>query len=103
MISDFDRAGEDAWLIGLFYDFERLGLSGLSTFVNYAQSDTPNSGPIASPDQDELDITVDYRFKAPALDGLWLRLRWGQLNQRGAGASDRTDTRVILNYERPVF
>ena len=34
---DFNRAGEDAWLIGLAYDFGRLGVTGLSAFCNFAQ------------------------------------------------------------------
>ncbi|MBU1191423.1 MAG: OprD family porin [Gammaproteobacteria bacterium] len=103
MISDFDKAGEDAWLIGFSYDFATAGIPGLSTFVNYAQGNTPDSGPLASPDQTETDITVDYRFKAKTLDGLWLRLRWGQLDQSGIGADDITDTRIILNYEVALF
>lgn len=103
MISDFNRAGEDAWLIGFSYVFESLGLPGLSTFVNYAQSDTPGQGTSASPDQQELDITVDYHFQAAAVDGLWLRLRWGQLDQHGVGANEITDTRIILNYEQRIF
>jgi hypothetical protein len=103
MISDFNRADEDAWLMGFSYDFESLRVPGLSTFINYAESNTPDSGPIASPDQKELDITVDYRFQAPVLEGLWLRLRWGQLDQSGVGASDITDTRVVVNYEWPLI
>ena len=47
---------------------------------------TPNSGSAASPNQDELDITLDYGPKQGLLKGLWLRARAGWLDQYGAGA-----------------
>ena len=37
ILNDFDRAQEDAWLVGIAYDCSRLGLEGLSGFVNYAR------------------------------------------------------------------
>lgn len=98
MISDFNRAGEDAWLVGLSYNFSRFGLDELSGFINYANSDTPDNGTSASPDQQEFDITLDYVFDTPALDGLWIRARAAHLDQDGAGAIDVDDYRVILNY-----
>jgi hypothetical protein len=98
MISSFNRAEEDGWLLGLSYDFSELGLPGLSGFVNYAEGDTPDGGPRASPDQEEFDMTVDYRPTWRLLDGLWLRARAAWLDRDGGG--DVTDYRLILNYER---
>ena len=98
MIEDFDRAGENAWLIGLSYHFKRLGLEGLSAYTNYAYGNTPDHGSIASPDQSEWDITVDYKPQQPLLDGLWLRLRRASVNRDNSG-EDLTDYRIILNYE----
>ena len=49
MIKNFYRAGEDAWLLGVAYDFGGLGVKGLSAFANYARGNTPNSGTAASP------------------------------------------------------
>ncbi len=91
--------------MGLSYDFSPLGLPGLSGFVNYAQGDTPDGGGLASPDQDELDITVDYRFQSRALSGLWLRARAATLDQDDdvPGAVDVDDFRLILNYEWPIL
>ena len=102
MIQSFNRADEDGWLLGLSYDFSELGLPGLSGFVNYADGDTPDSGPRASPDQEEFDVTVDYRPTLGLLDGLWLRARaaWLDRNDAPAGGGDVTDYRLILNYER---
>ncbi len=105
IVKDFDRAGEDAWLVGLSYDFSGLGWSGLSAFVNYAEGDTPDQGPTASLDQEELDVTVDYRFQSRPLKGLWLRARAAFVNQDEAvaGADDLDDYRLILNYELPII
>lgn len=98
MVEDFDRAGENAWLIGLSYHFKRLGLDGLSAYTNYAYGNTPDSGSIASPDQSEWDITVDYKPQKSLFNGLWLRLRRASVNRNNSG-EDLTDYRVILNYE----
>ena len=98
IVKDFDRAGEKAWLMGLSYDFGNLGLEGLSGSVKYGRGDTPDF----SPDQDELDITLDYRPEQGPLSGLWLRLRASTVNQHGAGAKDLKDYRVIVNYAVPL-
>jgi hypothetical protein len=103
MVKDFDRADEDAWLVGLSYDFSSLGLDGLSSFFNYANGNTPESGAAASPDQEEFDLTVDYRFKRDFLKGLWLRVRGAYLNQDGPDSVDVKDFRVIVNYELPIL
>ena len=105
MLSDFNRADEDAWLLGTSYDFTSMGVPGLSGFVNYAQGYTPDSGSNASPDQSEFDITVDYRFQSRAVKGLWLRARAAFLDrdENVNGGFDTRDYRVILNYELPLL
>ncbi len=100
---DFDRAGEDAWLLGVSYDFSFLGIDGLSAFANYARGDTPDSGKIASPDQEEFDLTVDYHFKKGPLKGFWLRFRSAYVNQDGPGGRDIDNFRIILNYDVPIL
>lgn len=105
MLSDFNRAGEDAWLAGASYDFTSIGVPGLSGFANYARGYTPDSGSTASSDQSEFDITVDYRFQSHAVKGLWLRARAAFLDQDEdvAGGFDVRDYRVILNYTLPLL
>jgi hypothetical protein len=103
MLRNFNRAGEDAWLIGLSYDFANAGLPGLSGFVNYASGNTPESGAAASPDEDELDLTLDYRPPKGLFEDFWLRARTAFLEQHGAGADDVTDFRLILNYTVPLL
>lgn len=103
MINKFNRAEEDAWLVGLSYNFKELGLPGLSFFTNYAVGNTPDKGRNASPDENEWDVTIDYRFQSPALDKLSLRLRRASLDQSGPGAVDVDDTRIILNFDWRLF
>lgn len=105
IIKNFSRAAEDAWLVGFSYDFSRLGLPGLSTFINYAEGDTPDTGSAASPDQSELDFTIDYRLESGKLKRLWFRARVALVDQDDdvAGAIDVNDYRFIVNYEIPIL
>ncbi len=103
MVEDFNRAGEDAWLAGLSFDFSKLSVEGLSAFAKYAHGNTPDSGTHASPDQEELDFTVDYEIKEGRLKGLWLRLRAAFLNQNGFAANDVEDFRIILNFPLQIL
>ena len=103
MLRDFDRADEDAWLVGFSYNLKFLGLDGLSFFTNYARGNTPDTGLNTSPDQEEIDITVDYRFMSNFLKGLWLRVRGAYLHQDGPDGIDITEFRAIINYELPVL
>jgi hypothetical protein len=105
MIAAFNRADEDAWLVGASYDFARIGVPGLSSFVNYARGNTPDRGANASPDQWEFDITVDYRLQSEWLNGLWLRARAAFLDQDDdvLDVGDVRDYRVILNYDLPIL
>ena len=103
MLSNFNRAGEDAWLVGASYDFSVLGIEGLSAFVKYAQGNTPDSGSNASPDQEEFDITFDYRLEKGPLKNFWLRFRYAFLNQDGPDAEDADNIRILLNYDIPIL
>ena len=101
MRRDFNRAGEDAWQVGVAYDFSRLGLDGLSAFANYAEgygardSETRES----LPNEREFNITVDYKPKMGFLGGFWLRLRGAVVETDQTS----TDLRVIFNHELPVL
>jgi hypothetical protein len=103
MEQDFNRAGEDAWGVGLAYDFGRLGLPGLSAFVNVAQGTGARDPTTGQPRSNarEFDLTVDYRVTTKGwLDGLWLRLRGAVLKE---GGNTQTEIRLILNYAFPVL
>ncbi len=103
MIKDFNRAGEDAWLLGLSSDFGYFGDNSFSGFINYAWSDTPDNGSDASPDQSEFDLTLDYKPKTGVAKGLWFRLRAAFVDQDGADSRDLRDIRLIANYDFSVL
>ncbi len=99
MEEDSDLAGEKAWVIGIAYDFSKIGIKGLSAFMNHTESFAPHNGTLFSPVQKELDFTVDYHFEG-FLKNLSVRLRAafvdGSLSTQG---EDYSDYRVIVNYD----
>jgi hypothetical protein len=105
MLSDFDRADEDAWGVGFSYDFRRLGLEGLSGFLSYARGNDAREAASGQSlrNQSEFDVTLDYRIERGRLRGLWFRIRGAFLNERGGGAESQNQLRVIVNYEIPVL
>jgi hypothetical protein len=104
MQSDFDRPGEEGWLIGLSYDFARVGLTGFSGFVNFAHGfdarDLRSSQEFAT--EYEIDATFDYRPEWRWIKGAWLRLRFSRFQLDGT-ERDGSDVRVILNYDLPIL
>ncbi len=103
MEEDCDLAGEKAWLASLKYDFEHVGMRGLSAFFDYTHSRSPDTETDSSPFQNEYNLTVDYKF-AGRLDGLWLRLRAAQVdNSKSTDGEDYSDYRIIINYDFSVF
>jgi hypothetical protein len=103
IVDDFDRAGENAWLIGATYDFGRVGPGDLSTFANVVSGTTPDAGPNASPDETEYDLTLDWRLKEGWPKNLWLRVRAAYIDQdEREGGDDFVDVRLIVNYSFAV-
>ncbi len=101
MRRDFNRAGEDAWQVGVAYDFGRLGLDGFSAFANYAEGYGARDSVTREslPNERELNITIDYKPKSGFLGGFWLRLRGAVVETDQTS----TDLRVIFNHELPVL
>ncbi len=103
MISDFDQAGQDTFFVCLSYDFKKLGLEGLSGYVRYAwgRNSINSSNGSSLPNQEEFDVTVDYRINKGFLRNFWVRFRDGFLWQQGTAKT--YNLRVILNYDYVVF
>lgn len=99
MLSDFTLANQKAIKIGLSYDYGRIGLAGLSGFVNYTHGfDAEFAATGASiRDADEIDLTLDIRPERPLLRGAWLRVRAGVLNP-GADRRRVVQARAIFNW-----
>ncbi len=98
MISDFKRANEKTYRLGLAYTATTFGLPELSGYMNYARSKDAEVAVTGAslPRDEELDITVDYRSKSGLFNGAWLRSRYGVLNP----GSDRRryNIRITLNW-----
>jgi hypothetical protein len=101
IVDDFDRAGEDAYMLGFSMDFGRVGPGDMSVFTNIVHGDTPESGPAASADETEYDLTLDWRLKEGWSERVWVRMRAAYVDQDDnfAGADDFLDFRVIVNYD----
>ena len=97
----FTQADEKALLVSLSYDFSGLGIEGLTTIVNFAQS---WDGVVAGVrgDARTIDFTADYRLGRGLIESLWLRLRASWIDVQSA-PQHGTDFRVILRYELPAI
>ena len=96
MLFEFDRAAERAWLLGLSYRFDDLGLPSWSFVLNHAQGHGGRDLALGAEDRRrETDLTVDYRPESGKLAGLWLRLRYADATE---GDRRLQQWRVILNY-----
>jgi hypothetical protein len=103
IVKDFNRAEEQALLLGASFDFGELGaqgfiLSALGAFDTAVAEDLP--------EWNEYDFTADYRFNwmkgdLSWLAPLWLRARYVLVDSENAsGTHDQlTDVRFIVNYE----
>ena len=98
MLSDFDRANEEAYRIGLSQNFAKYGLPGMSLIVKYTKglNAEADDGTLL-PDSDVIAVTADFRPPEGFLKGLWLRVRYAE-GDLGSPAADRREVRVILNY-----
>lgn len=84
-----DRGDEKAYAARLSYDFGKVGVKGLSSYVFYADYDAP-AGTI-----DETDFSIQYNFSG-ALEGLGLRARYAMVDAENV--TDLTDTRFYITY-----
>jgi len=100
IVEDFDRAGENAWMLGGNHTFGRVGSGDLSLFGNIATGNTPDTGPVATPHENEYDLTVDYRIAEGPAKNLWLRFRSAFIDQdEQVGGDDFLDLRLIINWD----
>ena len=87
--------------VGYSLDMGQVGPGRLSFFANMVWGDTPDTGPIASPDANEFDLAVDWRLNQGWSEKLWVRLRAAWVNQDDAypKSDDLFDFRIIVNYD----
>jgi outer membrane OprD family porin len=102
MVTDFDRANEKAFGVGLKYDFGGtllpFALPGFSVQMLFAagfdRENPANGGKLANTYEGNLDII----YNVPAARGLSLRFRNAYVG-RGNPGNPVMDFRIIVNYE----
>jgi hypothetical protein len=95
-IRDFNRAGEQAFMVKASYDWKRF-LPGLTTYASYTVGDgrkDPSTG-LGLANESEIDGDIQYRITTGILDGFWLRLRFANVWEEGGRTAQQV--RVILN------
>jgi len=104
-VTDFNRAGENAFIAKVSYDFKRLGLDGTTAyglFVHgWGKVDPSTKDPV--PDENEFNLDVQWRPQWDFFKGLWLRTRYGVVRQYEGPSKYTHDFRVIINYDFPLL
>ncbi len=107
VVTDFNRAGERAFLLEGSYDFTPLKIPGLvftayGVFGNKAINSATGA---AVSDKTEYNVTLDYRFNSGDwpdwMKSLWVRTRATRIDEELNGSTTHTnDYRFIVNYEQ---
>jgi hypothetical protein len=103
-VQDFNRAGENAILGKLSYDFSSLGLAGVTAYALWVHGwDRVDPITKASVKQeDEYDLDLQWRPQIKVLKGFWFRTRYAHVGQRDGGPT-QSDFRIIVNYDLPIL
>jgi hypothetical protein len=96
-VEDFNRAGEDAWMVRAAYDVTQV--QGLSTYVLYVGGSPPDTGGYG---RGESDFNLQYQPKEGALKGWLFRLRYAYVQQNAPDDSNLQDLRVQVYYDLPL-
>ena len=102
-IKNFNRAGEDAAMLGSTFSLAPLGLNGLSFDMNIsADTSHPPNTPTGAfqPKWREYDTDLVYRFpKDFVMPNMRVRLRWATVGEDYGTRIDRSnDLRLDLNW-----
>jgi len=97
-VEDFNRDGENAWLLRAAYKFKKV--KGLSIYTLYVDGSDPDSPSEYA--KNEWDFNLQWDVPEGPLKGLMARLRYAQVDQDAPGVSDLKDLRVMV-YWTPVF
>lgn len=95
-VQDFNRAGENAFMLRASYKFKALeGFSAYALWVNGTQPADPALSP-----QDEYDFNLQWTASKGSLKGFSVRARYAVVTQ-DFGGPDLQDFRLIFNYDPP--
>lgn len=103
MIQSFQRAGEQALMVGASYGLSSLGIDGVAASVfHYHGWTNADAGPPTV--ESEWDFDLEWRPSIKPLSGLWLRARYGTSIVNQSGKVTTTDEiRLILNYRVALY
>ena len=104
-VQDFNRAKEQAVITKLSYDFSRLGLEGVSTYMLFVHgwNRVNPSTKAGVPNENEFDTDIQWRPKWSFLNGFSARFRYARVNQYQGPKDHQDDFRVIINYDFPLL
>ena len=104
-VKDFNRAGEDAFMAKLSYDFKDLGLEGVTAYALFVYGwDRVNPTTKASvANEHEFNGDIQWRPQWKFLKGLWFRGRYANVHQYESPGGTINDFRIIVNYDIPLL
>jgi hypothetical protein len=103
-IQAFQRAGEQALMVGLSYVFTPIGLPGVAASVFYFNGSTSAPAAGAPLVENEWDFNLEWRPNWKPLQGLWLRARYGTSSVWQSNTRTNIDeVRLILNYNIKLY
>jgi hypothetical protein len=104
-VQSFNKAGENALMVKLSYDFARLGLEGVAGYALFVHGwgmvDPSTKDPV--PNENEFDADIQWRPQWKFLKGLWFRVRYANVHQYEGPKNTINDFRVIANYDFPLL
>jgi hypothetical protein len=98
-VDEFNRAGEDAWMLRAAYNFKSvpgLGVYGLCVNGSDPEGDTLYA-------ENECDLNVQWNVKEGRLKGLMLRLRYAHITQDSPASPTTDDFRFMIFYDPVRF
>ena len=97
-VNDFNRAGEDALMLRVGYNFKSV--PGLGVYGLCVDGSDPEGSTVY--EEDECDMNLQWNAQG-ALKGLMVRLRYAQIEQSSPGSPELTDFRFMVFYDPPRF
>ena len=98
-VDDFNRAGEDAWMLRAQYNFQSV--KGLSVYGLFVSGSDPTGDTVYG--EDEADFNLQWNVSDGPLKGLMLRLRYAMIDQNSPGTGELNDFRFMVYYDPPKF
>jgi outer membrane porin, OprD family len=100
-VQPFNRAGEQAVISRLVYDFSRVGLEGVSGSVLFVHG-WDRIDPVTknkAPNENEFNADLQWRPSWSFLKGFSARLRYARVHQHQGPKNTLHEYRAILNYD----